>query len=94
MGTQTRRFYEFGPFQLDAGERRLLRDGSVIPLTAKVFDILLVLVQSGGQTLEKGELLQKLWPDTFVDVSMKATSLRTSRCSERRGAIARLTPDI
>jgi DNA-binding winged helix-turn-helix (wHTH) protein len=44
-----------------------LRDGSVIPLTAKVFDILLVLVQSGGQTLEKGELLQKLWPDTFVD---------------------------
>ena len=67
MVNQTKHFYEFGPFRLDTSERLLLRDGSVIPLTAKVFDTLLVLVQNGGQTLEKGELLQKVWPDAFVD---------------------------
>jgi DNA-binding winged helix-turn-helix (wHTH) protein/TolB-like protein len=67
MRRQTKHFYEFGPFRLDPWERRLLLDGAVVPLTAKVFDTLLVLVQNSGQTLEKEELLQKVWPDTFVE---------------------------
>jgi DNA-binding winged helix-turn-helix (wHTH) protein/TolB-like protein len=67
MGRQTKHFYEFGPFRLDTAERRLLRDGAVIPLTAKVLDTLLVLVQNRGHTLGKDELLQKVWPDTFVE---------------------------
>jgi hypothetical protein len=33
MGKQAKHFYEFGPFRLDAGERRLVRDGAVILLT-------------------------------------------------------------
>ena len=67
MAQQLRRFYEFGPFRVDVTERQLLRDGAAIPLTSKVFDTLLVLVENSGHALEKEELLQKVWPDTFVD---------------------------
>ena len=67
MGQQAKHFYEFGPFRLDVAERLLLRDGESIPLTPKVFDTLLLLIENRGQRLEKQELLRKLWPDTFVD---------------------------
>jgi Tol biopolymer transport system component/DNA-binding winged helix-turn-helix (wHTH) protein len=59
--------YEFGPFRLDAGERRLLRAGDAVPLPPKAFDLLLVLVKYHGRLLEKDELLKSVWPDMFVE---------------------------
>ncbi len=59
--------YEFGAFRLDSHERLLFRNGEQVPLTPKVFDILLVLVQSSGHVLTKEELLAKVWPDSFVE---------------------------
>src|SRR2546430_6045971 len=59
--------YEFGPFRLDASERVLLRNGEVLPLTAKAFHTLLVLVENSGHIVERDELMQKVWPDTFVE---------------------------
>ncbi len=59
--------YEFGPFRLDASERMLLRYGEPVPLTPKVLDTLLVLVEHGGRLVEKNELMKTLWPDTFVE---------------------------
>ena len=53
MRQPTKQLYEFGPFRLDPVERLLYRDSEVVPLTAKVFDILLVFVQNSGRTLEK-----------------------------------------
>src|SRR5262249_28504107 len=46
--------YEFGNFRLDAVSRRLLRDGQIVSLTPKVFDLLLVLVESRGHVVSKG----------------------------------------
>jgi DNA-binding winged helix-turn-helix (wHTH) protein/tetratricopeptide (TPR) repeat protein len=60
-------FYEFGPFRLDVAKQRLLRDGVMVPLTAKVFEILLVLVESNGELIEKEELIERVWPDRFVE---------------------------
>lgn len=60
-------FYEFGRFRIDPAQRLLLRDGRVIPLTPKVFDTLLLLVESRGRLMEKDELMEALWPDTFVE---------------------------
>jgi DNA-binding winged helix-turn-helix (wHTH) protein/TolB-like protein len=79
MGREIKYFYEFGPFRIDMGERLLLRNGGVIPLTAKVFDTLLVLVQNSGHTLEKEELLQKVWPDTFVEDGNLAQNISVLR---------------
>lgn len=59
--------YAFGPFLLDTRERLLLRDGEIIPLTAKVFETLVVMVENNGHALEKEDLIRRLWPDTFVE---------------------------
>ena len=60
-------WYEFGSFRLDPSEHVLLSNGQVVPLEPKVFDLLKVLVLNGGRLLQKDELLQEVWPDTFVE---------------------------
>ena len=67
MSNQQKHIYEFGPFRLDAVERLLLRDGAVVPLTPRVFDLLLVLVEQHGHLLEKDELMETVWRDTVVE---------------------------
>jgi len=52
--------YQFGQFRLDSGERVLLRDGSPVPLTPKIFDILLLLVENRGRLVEKSLLMERL----------------------------------
>jgi len=69
MRKQTKQLYEFGPFRLDIDERLLMRDGRMAPLPPKVFDTLLVLVENSGRVVSKDELMQSLWPDTFVEES-------------------------
>jgi DNA-binding winged helix-turn-helix (wHTH) protein/TolB-like protein/Tfp pilus assembly protein PilF len=69
MSEQTPCLYEFGPYLLNAAERTLVRDGEVVPLGPKLFDTLLLLVESGGRLLGKDELLKRLWPDNFVEES-------------------------
>jgi DNA-binding winged helix-turn-helix (wHTH) protein/TolB-like protein/Tfp pilus assembly protein PilF len=67
MSQQTSRLFEFGPFRIDTANRLLLRDGKPIALKPKVVDTLLVLVENAGRVLGKDELIEKLWPDTFVE---------------------------
>lgn len=62
-----RHTYEFGGFKLEAAERRLLRDGDSVPLTAKMFDLLLLLVQNVGHLIEKEEIMREIWPGSFVE---------------------------
>ena len=64
---QPRRLYEFGPFLLDAVERRLSQDGHEVALPPKVFETLHVLVENSGCILEKDELMRLIWPDSFVE---------------------------
>jgi len=67
MSRQAKHFYEFGSFRLDATQRLLLREGTVVPLTLKAFDLLITLVESDGQVLTKKELMRRVWPDSFVE---------------------------
>jgi len=67
MSTNSRRFYDFGPFRVDESERLLRCGGEVVTLTPKAFEMLLVLVQSGGRVLTKEELLTRVWPDSVVE---------------------------
>lgn len=59
--------YQFGPFQVDPVKRLLLREGQVVPLPAKAFDTLLVLLENRGRVVERNDLMARLWPDTFVE---------------------------
>src|ERR1700733_9860077 len=59
---------EFGDFQIDAGRRVLTgRDGRVVPLTPKVYDTLLYLVEHTEAVLDKNTLMKAIWPDTVVE---------------------------
>ncbi len=61
--------YEFGEFRLDAQSRVLLHRLRPVPLTSKASEMLLVLVQSGGQIVTKDALMKAVWPDRFVEES-------------------------
>jgi DNA-binding winged helix-turn-helix (wHTH) protein/TolB-like protein len=59
--------YEFGAFRLDPGEHLLLCEGKPVPLSTKAFETLVVLVKNSGRLVTKNELIQKVWPNTFVE---------------------------
>lgn len=59
--------YAFGPFRLDTADRQLLREGRVVPLTPKAFDVLVVLVENSRRTVEKDDLMKRVWPSTCVE---------------------------
>ncbi|MCA1600904.1 MAG: winged helix-turn-helix domain-containing protein [Acidobacteria bacterium] len=76
---QTSLSYEFGPFRVDAREQRLVRNGEVVPLRPKVFDVLLVLVQNSGHILSKDEMMRLVWPNTAVEEGNIARNISTLR---------------
>ncbi len=60
-------FYEFTSFHIDVKKRRLMSGDELIPLTPKEFDVLFLLVENAGRAVEKDELLNAVWKDTFVE---------------------------
>src|SRR5262245_5530363 len=80
--------YEFGDFRVDATKRILVsRDGEAIPLTPKVFDTLLYLVEHQGIVLDKDELMRAIWPHTVVEENNLNQSISALRrvLGERSG---------
>jgi len=71
--------YEFGSFRLDPSQELLLEGTRKVPLTPKAYQTLLVLVENRGRTLGKDELLQKVWPDAFVEEATLAQNIFTLR---------------
>jgi serine/threonine protein kinase/DNA-binding winged helix-turn-helix (wHTH) protein/WD40 repeat protein len=67
MSLPGKHFYAFGPFRLDSEKRILVREGVPVPLGPKVAETLLVLVESAGHLVDKDELMQRVWPDAFVE---------------------------
>jgi Tol biopolymer transport system component/DNA-binding winged helix-turn-helix (wHTH) protein len=71
--------YAFGSFVLDPVKRTLWRDGSVVPITAKTFEVLVVLLEQRDRTVTKDELLSRVWPSTVVhenNLARQVSSLR------------------
>lgn len=58
--------FEFEEFSLDPVRRRLFRRGEPVAVTPKAVAILIALVERRGQVVDKEELIQKVWPNTFV----------------------------
>jgi DNA-binding winged helix-turn-helix (wHTH) protein/TolB-like protein/Tfp pilus assembly protein PilF len=79
MSTQARGSYQFGPFRILADKRVLLRDGEVVSLSPKAFDVLLLLVEHHGEALDKDRLMEELWPDSDVEESNLAQHVSALR---------------
>lgn len=67
MSLNSSELYEFGEFRLDARQKALWHAGQLVPLTPKLVETLLVLVEGDGQIVEKQVLMERVWPDTFVE---------------------------
>src|SRR3954471_13525187 len=67
MPVNSKQFYDFGPYRMDANERLLRRGDQVVPLTPKAFEMLLTLIEDSGRLLTKEELMKRVWPDTVVE---------------------------
>ncbi|MGQ0814231.1 MAG: response regulator transcription factor [Gemmatimonadota bacterium] len=68
VDVQFRRLFEigtqqliFGPFALNPARRQLVRDGAVIPLRPKEFDLLLFFLRNPRTTHSRKEILRKVW---------------------------------
>lgn len=59
--------YAFGPFTLEASERRLTRNGRRVAVPGKAWQILVMLVEAGGRLVSHEALRAKLWSNTTVE---------------------------
>jgi TolB-like protein/DNA-binding winged helix-turn-helix (wHTH) protein len=72
--------YEFGDFRLDPANHLLSRrDGTPVPLTPRVFDTLLFLVEHQGTVLDKERLMEAVWPDSIVEENNLSQNISTLR---------------
>ncbi|MGH9312274.1 MAG: winged helix-turn-helix domain-containing protein, partial [Vicinamibacterales bacterium] len=58
--------YRFGPFEIEAGAYRLMREGAAVPLSPKLVELLLHLVARPGNLVTKEALFAAVWPDVVV----------------------------
>jgi TolB-like protein/DNA-binding winged helix-turn-helix (wHTH) protein/Flp pilus assembly protein TadD len=71
--------YEFGDFRLDPQKRLLWRNGAQVPLTPRVFETLLYLVEHHDSVLDKERLMEAVWPDSIVEENNLTQNISTLR---------------
>src|SRR6266850_3616154 len=77
--------FEFREFILSPKERLLLHGGEPVALTAKAFDLLVVLVRNSGHLVSKNDLMSEVWPNTFVqEVNLTVNISALRKALERR----------
>jgi Tol biopolymer transport system component/DNA-binding winged helix-turn-helix (wHTH) protein len=79
MSLPFKQLYEFGEFRLDPQEKTLTRGGEPVEITPKGFELLSLLVENRGRLLEKDELMDKIWADSFVEESNLTFNIRQLR---------------
>lgn len=71
--------YRFGTFVLDVPERRLWREDEAVQLVPKQFDLLLFFVANAGRVTKKHEILDAVWPGTYVEENTLARNVSLLR---------------
>jgi Tol biopolymer transport system component/DNA-binding winged helix-turn-helix (wHTH) protein len=61
--------YLFGDFQLDTTEGVLRQAGEILPLAPKALQALELLVRNAGRVVSRIEMVEALWPDSYVEES-------------------------
>jgi TolB-like protein/DNA-binding winged helix-turn-helix (wHTH) protein/Tfp pilus assembly protein PilF len=71
--------YEFDDFRVDTARRLLWKGGAPMPLTPRVFDTLLYLVEHGDTVIDKERLMEAVWPDSIVEENNLTQNISTLR---------------
>src|SRR6201993_5514310 len=64
-GTKTS--WAFGPFRVARARRLVEREGEVVRLGSRAFDVLIYLLEHAGQVVSHRALLDAVWPGTCVE---------------------------
>lgn len=86
---QAREIISFGPFRLVASERLLTKDGLLVGVGGRAFDILVTLASRPNEVVSKRELLARVWPDVTVEegsLRFHVATLRKALGDGRGGA--------
>lgn len=86
MPLKTQQIYHFGPFRVDPAARVVTRDKETVPLTPKVLDTLLLLLDNRDRVLSKEELMSGLWPDRVVEEANLSQNISVLRKALGDGA--------
>jgi Tol biopolymer transport system component/DNA-binding winged helix-turn-helix (wHTH) protein len=71
--------YQFGEFELDTTELVLRRNGQIVSLTPKALQVLTYLVRNSGRVVWRQQMLEVLWPDSFVEDSNLTVTISALR---------------
>ena len=85
MSKQNQHLYEFGDFQLDPRERVLLHQGERVRLEPKAIETLLALLEQPSHVIRKEDLMERVWPDTFVEEISLTKNISILRKALRNG---------
>src|SRR5271165_3782568 len=58
---------KFGRFQVLPHRREFFAEGMPVPLGGGAFDVLMVLIEAGGELVTKDEILSRVWPGMVVE---------------------------
>jgi Tol biopolymer transport system component/DNA-binding winged helix-turn-helix (wHTH) protein len=73
--------YRFGDFVVDTDQKVLLRQDKALPLTPKLFETLLILVENSGRIVQKEQFMERLWPHTYVEEANLTSNIQQLRKS-------------
>jgi len=79
---------KFGSFTLDLHRRLLLHGDDPVSLTPKQLDVLEFMVTNAGRLLTKQEIMQAVWPDSFVEEGNLSQNIFWLRKALRNGDTA------
>jgi DNA-binding winged helix-turn-helix (wHTH) protein/tetratricopeptide (TPR) repeat protein len=71
--------YEFGPYRLEERTMLLTCDGVPVALGPKVVETLLALIERAGEVCSKSELLDRIWPEGYVEEANLAQNVYVLR---------------
>jgi DNA-binding winged helix-turn-helix (wHTH) protein len=74
---------------LNRSARLLLRGEDAVPLTPKVLDTLILLVENRGRVMGKEELLSSIWPDTHIEEGNLSSNISIIRKALANGTDGR-----
>jgi DNA-binding winged helix-turn-helix (wHTH) protein len=66
-GIETSLVISFGPFRVTRARRLVERNGEVVRLGSRAFDVLVYLLEHAGQVVSHRALLEAVWPGTYVE---------------------------
>ena len=80
---------KFGRFQVLPHRREFLAEGVPVALGSRAFDVLMVLIEAGGELVTKDEILSRVWPGMVVEEHSLQFHISTLRkvLGEDRGFI-------